>query len=134
VICKKDGDLLCCNFCHLAEHLKCIRQRFTIKNPEADEDFMCHKCIQTILARRNRAEKRRLEKQVNTENKIQRELLSETRKNPGEGNEYHYMAAQAQDVNELVELLKDSQLRLRQSIETSKMNNIRRRIISGVYP
>jgi hypothetical protein len=134
VICKKDGDLLCCNFCHIAEHLKCIRQRFTIKKPEPDEDFMCHKCIQTILARRNRAEKRRLEKQVNTENKIQQELLSETRKNPGEGNEYHYMAAQAQDVNELVELLKDSQLRLRQSIETAKMNNMRRRIISGVYP
>ena len=134
VICKKDGELLCCTFCHIAEHLKCIRQRFTIKKPEPDEDFMCHKCMQTILARRNRAEKRRLEKQVSTENKIQQELLSETRKNPGEGNEYHYMAAQAQDVNELVELLKDSQLRLRQSIETSKMNNIRRRIISGVYP
>jgi len=135
VICKKDGDLLCCNFCHRVEHLKCIRQKFTIKEPEPEEDFMCHKCIQTVLCRRARAEKRRLRKHLNNEDKNKQEVFDENRKNLGDGKEYHYMAAQAQEVNELVELLKDSQLRLRRSIETTKVNSIRRGIISGgVYP
>jgi len=131
VICKKNGDLLYCNFCHRVEHLKCIRQKFTIKEPEPEEDFMCHKCIQTVLARRSRAEKRRLRKQIDNDYENKQEVFSENQKILGDGKEYHSMAAQAKEVNELVELLKDSQLRLRRSIETTKVNNIRRGIISG---
>mmetsp|Transcript_14784 Transcript_14784/g.21864 ORF Transcript_14784/g.21864 Transcript_14784/m.21864 type:complete len:723 (-) Transcript_14784:89-2257(-) len=61
-ICKKKGTLFCCEFCSNAEHMECLRERLTIREPEPDDDFMCHKCIQTILARRARAEKRRLRK------------------------------------------------------------------------
>lgn len=131
VLCKNGGKMFCCEFCDNVEHFKCILSKFTVKEPEPDEDFMCHKCIGVILSRRARAEKRRLRKQAKNELKKE-EAVTET--DPSDGNEYPYMASQAREVNELVELLKDSQVRLRRSIETTKMNNIRRQVISGVYP
>ena len=124
--------MYCCEFCGNAEHFKCILTKFTIKEPEPDEDFMCHRCIGVILSRRARAEKRRLRKQVKNEQLKKEEEIIET--DPSDGNEYPFMASQAREVNELVELLKDSQIRLRRSIETTRMNNIRRRVIAGVYP
>ena len=133
VICRKnEGKMFHCEFCDSVEHFKCILSKFTVKEPEPDENFMCHKCIGIILSRRARAEKRRLRKQANNE-KLKREKAFAEREN-SDGNEYPYMASQAREVNELVELLKDSQVRLRRSIETTKLNNIRRQVISGVYP
>ena len=132
VLCKNGGKMYCCEFCGNAEHFKCILTKFTIKEPEPDEDFMCHRCIGVILSRRARAEKRRLRKQVKNEQLKKEEEIIET--DPSDGNEYPFMASQAREVNELVELLKDSQIRLRRSIETTRMNNIRRRVIAGVYP
>jgi hypothetical protein len=131
VLCQNGGKMFCCEFCNNVEHFKCILSKFTIKEPEPDEDFMCHKCIGVILSRRARAEKRRLRKQAKNEMKKEE---ATTESDPSDGNEYPYMASQAREVNELVELLKDSQVRLRRSIETTKMNNIRRQVISGIYP
>ena len=130
VLCKTGGKMYCCEFCGNAEHFQCVLAKFTIKEPEPDEDFMCHQCIGVILSRRARAEKRRLRKQAKTE-QLKKE---EEEKNPSSGNEYPYMASQGRDVSELVELLKDAQIRLRRSIETTKLNNIRRQVIAGVYP
>jgi len=130
VLCKKGGNMYCCEFCKSVEHFECVLKKFTIKEPEPDEDFMCHKCIGIILSRRARAEKRRLRKQANNEMLKKKEAETD----PSNGNEYPYMAAQAREVNELVELLKDSQIRLRRSIEATKVNNIRRKVIAGVYP
>jgi len=60
VICKnRHGILYCCEFCKNVCHLECLRERVTIRNPEPDDDFMCHSCILKIIARRSRAEKRR---------------------------------------------------------------------------
>jgi hypothetical protein len=132
MLCKKGGTMFCCEFCNNVEHFECILTKFTIKEPEPDEDFMCHKCIGVILSRRARAEKRRLRKQAKNEMLKKEEPVVEN--DPSDGNEYPYMASQAREVNELVELLKDSQVRLRRSIETTKMNNIRRQVIAGVYP
>lgn len=132
VLCRKGGKMYCCEFCNNVEHFKCILTKFTIKEPEPDEDFMCHKCIGIILSRRARAEKRRLRKQAKNETLKKEEAMTES--DPSDEKEYPYMASQAREVNELVELLKDSQVRLRRSIETTKINNIRRQVIAGVYP
>jgi hypothetical protein len=130
-LCKDGGELLCCDFCPKAVHLKCVRTRFTIKDPEPEDDFMCHKCIQYILARRTRAEKRRREKQVKTEKKRQLLALEESQKNPEieEGMEYQHLAQKGQEINVLVELLQDAQFRLKQNMETTKINNARRRML-----
>mmetsp|Transcript_14099 Transcript_14099/g.16397 ORF Transcript_14099/g.16397 Transcript_14099/m.16397 type:complete len:427 (+) Transcript_14099:929-2209(+) len=62
-LCKnKDGEMYYCEFCENAEHLSCVQSRVTIRDPEPDDEFMCHRCIQTIMSRRARAEKRRLQK------------------------------------------------------------------------
>ncbi len=134
-ICRDGGDLVCCNFCCNAEHLKCIRTRFTVKDPEPADDFMCHKCIQFVLQRRNRAERRRLQKQQRDEQRKKEEALEESRLNPGikKGMEYPYLAERGQEVSELVELLKDAQTRLEQALATSKMNNIRRKVMGCFF-
>ncbi len=63
VLCKNRGDdVNFCEFCSNAEHLACVQSKVTIRDPEPDDAFMCHSCIQTVLARRARAEKRRLQK------------------------------------------------------------------------
>lgn len=134
-ICRDGGDLVCCDFCSNAEHLTCIRTRFTVKNPEPEDDFLCHKCLMRCLMRRNRAEKRRLEKLQRDEQRLQEKQLEERRLNPGiqKGMEYPYMAARGQDVSELVEILQDAQTRLKQALATSKMNNIRRKAMGCYY-
>lgn len=63
VLCRGGtGDLFRCVFCSNTEHLECVRTKLTIREPEPEDDFMCHRCIQIVLARRSRAEKRRLKK------------------------------------------------------------------------
>lgn len=134
ILCRDGGELMCCDFCRNAEHMSCIRLKFTVKDPEPDDDFMCHKCIQLILARRLRAEKRRLEKKKRDEQRQQQLALEESRLNPGikKGMEYPYMAAKGQFVSELVELLQDAQTRLKQSLASMKMNDVRRKVM-GCY-
>ena len=105
-------------------------QKFTLKPPEPEDDFMCHRCCQYILARRARAEKRRLDKEKLLGGDPNRLALVETQEQtPKEGNEYTDLAAKGQETSELIELLQDARLRLLQSIETTKINNVRRRIM-----
>jgi hypothetical protein len=47
--------------------------------------------------------------------------------------EYQYLAAKGQEVSELVELLQDAEVRLKQSLATHKMNNVRRKIMGCYY-
>ena len=69
-VCKNKGnDLYFCEFCQNAEHLTCVQTRVTIRDPEPDDEFMCHRCICTVMARRARAEKRRLQKLEEARNK-----------------------------------------------------------------
>ena len=131
-ICKKEGELLCCDFCTKAIHWKCMLEKFTLKPPEPEDDFMCHRCCQYILARRARAEKRRLDKEKklgggsNNQEKLALEAPEESSK---EGNEYADLAAKGRETSELIELLQDARLRLLQCIEVSKINDVRRRIM-----
>jgi hypothetical protein len=131
VLCKDGGNLICCDFCVTAEHLACIRKKFTVKDPEPKDDFMCHKCIQTVLARRARAEKRRREKKEKDSVRNEQLAQEERRKTSDieTGKEYEHMAGKGQEVSELVELLQDAQNRLQQCLSTTTMNNARRRIM-----
>jgi len=125
VVCQDGGNLLCCDFCSTVEHLKCIRTKFMVKRPEPEDDFMCHKCIGLVLTKRNRAEKRRLQK-------LAKDGSSDHVQNPAvEDQKYHMMAVKGRETSELLELLKDSQLRLRQSCDTVKFSDIRMGMIAG---
>jgi hypothetical protein len=75
------------------------------------------------LTKRTRAEKRR-----------QQKLAKEDRSRGDqaeEGNEYQKLSTKGKDISELVELMKDSQLRLRQSVARVGLNNLRRKMITG---
>ena len=61
--CKtQDDNVLNCEFCSNSEHLGCLKTKVCIRDPEPGDEFMCHRCLQTVLNRRSRAERRRLEK------------------------------------------------------------------------
>jgi hypothetical protein len=181
-LCKTEGeDVLHCEFCMNSEHLGCVKSKVTIQDPEPDDDFMCHRCIQTVLARRARAEKRRLEKlneamkengvsmhgisleQAKNAAKLKREvvwsqsefdshitsynkcpnggpggliccrqcttsysrLLSETAKEM----EVQTLSGVGREVSELLELLHDAQVRLKEAVDVSDCNDIRREMI-----
>jgi hypothetical protein len=133
-ICKESkGRLFLCDFCPSANHLECIRSRFVIKDPEPHDDFMCNKCIQKILQRRRRAEQRRLnryesEKGHEQERAPSRDapVLSEPSDEVEKGKELEYLGKQAHSVDDIMELLRDSNSRLRQLVETSKISSFRR--------
>jgi hypothetical protein len=130
-VCKeKEGDLLCCNFCKHVEHIECFRTKFSIKDPEPGEEFMCHKCMGIVISRRNRAEKRRLNLYAK-ENKEKEEEQEMGSCQDMRNQEYHLVAARGCETNELVELLRDSQIRLKQSVRQMEMNNMRRRMLFG---
>lgn len=181
-LCKTPGeDVYHCEFCVNSEHLNCVKSKVTIQDPDPDDDFMCHRCIQTVLARRARAEKRRLEKlneamkengvsshgisleQAKNAAKLKREviwsqsefdshimsyskcpnggpggliccgpctasysrLLSETAKEM----EVQTLSGIGREVSELLELLHDAQVRLKEAVDISNSNDIRRDMI-----
>lgn len=134
-ICKNEGTLIACDFCTKAVHYECMRTKFTLPYPEPRDDFICNHCIQYIMARRARAEKRRLKKVGITDptaaatarseaaNRMRRELV--------DGMEYECVAAQGQEVGDLLKLIRDAQLRLQRNTEMSKMNQIRRSLMQS---
>ena len=185
-LCKTKGDdVFNCEFCANSEHLGCLKSKVTIRDPEPEDEFMCHRCIQTVLARRARAEKRRLEKlneamkgsggaegnasgvsleQAKNAAALKREviwsqsefdahvatyskcptggpggliccgpctasysrLLSETAKEM----EGQTLSGVGREVSELVELLHDAQVRLKQAVDVSTGNEIRRSLLN----
>lgn len=135
-ICKKEGNLVYCDFCSKAVHFDCMRTRFTLPYPEPRDDFMCNHCIQAIMSRRNRAEKRRLEKSgatpaLTSSTTLPDNATAATRltRQLVEGMEFDCVAAQGREVNDLVKLVRDSQIRLQRHLEMVKMNKIRRGLL-----
>lgn len=128
-ICKsQDGTLFLCDFCPKVVHLECIRQKHTIKDPEPQDDFMCHLCIQYIQARRNRAEKRRIQKQK-TALKRSGQNAADIAIGSGGESDYHDVAALGHELSDLTELIQDAKGRLRQAIGVSKLNETRRSML-----
>ena len=125
-----------CDFCKNVNHLQCIRTRFIIKDPEPHDDFMCNKCIQYILTQRRRAEKRRLKSSQSSHpehpsNHVQASAAAISQQPadgpPVPGQEFDSLAKEALHIDEILELLRDSQSRLQQLVETAKINDFRRR-------
>ncbi len=93
--------------------------------------------LSIVLSRRNRAGKRCLEKAgsaglpssktvpdaATATTRLTRELV--------EGMEYDCVAAQGREVNDLIKLIRDSQIRLQRHSEMVKMNKIRRGLIQS---
>jgi len=145
----KDKDLLIpCNFCSQVVHFSCMKTKFIVKEPEANDgdDFMCHKCMGYIVSRRVRAEKRRLDK-LNIDAKDddssklaaaatseearlteQRQLLHGAVPN----REYESVAAQSRRIEDLSELLRDAKERLSLNVEMASMNQIRRGLLDSL--
>lgn len=172
-ICKtEDKDVYHCEFCCNSEHLVCLRSKLTIRNLEPDDEFMCHRCIQTCMSRRNRAERRRQEKLNkvssstaggNSEpkaqivwNKTSEEIdafISTYNKCPNGGSgglvccqhcsnaysklltetskemEVQTVSSLGREVSELIELLNDAQARLKQAVDVTNLNDVRRSLL-----
>jgi hypothetical protein len=86
------------------------------------------------MARRARAEKRRLKKAgtaaavlpesvPDEANRLKREFV--------EGMEYECVAAQGVETSDLIKLIRDTQLRLQRHTEMSKMNKLRRGVLES---
>lgn len=131
-ICKsKEGVLYLCDFCNKVNHLECLRTRFIVRDPEPHDDFMCNKCIQYLLAMRRRAERRRLRREGKTESApgtadIVRQPHHQPSNTVDPAKDFDFLAQQAQNVEDIMHLLRDSQERLRQLAETARINESRR--------
>ena len=88
------------------------------------------------MARRNRAEKRRLEKLgiINPVAVLQRqkEVVKE-RKELVEGNEYECVLEQGRQAADLVEMLREAKIRLEQAGHTAKASEARRAAIRNPF-
>ena len=91
---------------------------------------MCHYCIGILISRRNRAEKRRLEKlgvvDVDAALWMNRphHVIAET-KQLIPGKEFECVVEQSRQLADLVELLKDAKARLESLVHTSTANKAR---------
>lgn len=147
-ICKdQSGVMHKCAFCRHVVHLECARTKVSVKTPEPEDDFMCYSCINYILCRRRRAEKRRFQKQeaaldkaagkraaeaAAAEEKAKAAIaLAEAKKaaEPKFESEYHRVAFMGQELSEMIELLADATGRLNQLAEASRANDIRRSLL-----
>jgi hypothetical protein len=131
-------QLLPCDFCKQSVHFACIRTKWTVKDPEPEDDFLCHSCIQVVIARRNRAEKRRLEKLSGSNATT---TLEEVTTDPDDvelimevvpGREFECVAAQARRLEELTELLQDAKTRLSTNLHVSLMDRTRLALLQAI--
>jgi hypothetical protein len=130
--------ILSCLCCPNVVHFSCFLTKFTLNEPEVDDEFMCHNCIQTVNNRRNRAEKRRIERLIATKKNIINQKIdinSSSRITHGiltKGKEYECLAAQGRRINDVAELLHDAQIRLSQLMEIAKINSCRMDMIGEI--
>ena len=129
--------VVACDFCRQVAHFSCSSLRFTVNDPGPEDDFICHKCIGVIAARRHRAEKRRLEKVMPgvdepvavEEAKMQDQLGLLHGLVPG--REFECVAAQGRQVEDLSEMLRDAKSRLSISNEVAAMNRYRLTLVEN---
>jgi hypothetical protein len=127
-----------CTYCPQVFHWSCARTRFTMKDPEPGDVTMCPKCIGLVQSRRLRAEKRRIERNNAEgpsltgvdEKEAALDAMALT-KSVIPGREYECVAAQGRQIKELTELLRDTQLRLSNSLEVGRINSVRRSMIAS---
>ena len=130
-LCKEGSDdelLVDCDFCKQAIHYSCLLLRWVVQEPEPGLRFMCQTCIGVICSRRERAEKRRLEKVGETDRNATAKAPSKFALLKGvvRGQEFECLEAQGQRVSDLTVLLKDARNRLSAALEASSLNRLRR--------
>lgn len=133
-ICRDGGHLYCCDFCPSAVHMECLLAKLPLKDSSTEDDFMCNRCIQKVLQRRSRAEKRRQRKNLTGTTRDGKRTTtseggaatSENQQEESSASEYHRVASIGQVLSEFSELLADARARLHQMVEISRINNIRR--------
>ena len=145
-ICKEGGELLCCDFCPSTVHLLCFFTKFEFALPQ--DDFMCYKCVQRVMARRSRAEKRRVRKLQEVmekeagEKSCEKRAEEEAKERDIEGATlnavntipdpeeptcpFETVAKSGKELSELLELLDESRNRLVDMTRTSSFNDFRR--------
>ena len=128
---KDDEPSLLCAFCTLTNHYSCLSTRCRVRYPEVGEDFMCYKCICYVNNMRGRAERRNQERSgMNTRNKNRIQstaipldrLASECIR----GYEAECVASQATEMNEILDLMDETNHRLRMQLATRVWNNHQR--------
>ena len=125
-----------CNFCPRNVHITCARLKVTLPDPEPYDDFICTVCIQAITHRRNRAERRRIERTMGVEVAATAPSVTEMKhpqiplhRDVSPQLEYEAVVSQGRHVANLVDLEGDARTRLQREIENSKLNEIRRQMM-----
>jgi hypothetical protein len=131
-----------CIFCSNVVHYCCMLTKFTVKEPEADDEFMCYRCIRVIQARRNRAEKRRIGRLVSSSKPFVneqhcldssiKEVAIQLTKGIVVGKEYESVTAQGKLLNDVTELIRDTHMRLTQQLNLAAVNCYRKYVIEEI--
>lgn len=137
-ICRTDDPvLLKCNFCPRSVHITCARLKFTLPDPEPYDDFICTVCIQSITHRRNRAERRRIEKAIGVEAAATTPMVTEMKhpqiplhRDVPQKKEYEAVVSQGRHMANLVDLEADARARLQREIENAKLSGIRQQMMT----
>ena len=130
--CKVVGEapLHKCSFCANVEHIGCMRERCLVKDPEPLEDFMCHICLQAVIARRTRAQKRIDSKAIARSDKQTNGKAPSKKRTDASGNKEHtILAKRGQEVSQLAELLGDARERLKHCMAQEIINETRQRMM-----
>lgn len=136
-VCKTGGGTLeKCNFCPRSVHIACARVKYSLGDPEPFDDFLCPACIQWITQRRNRAERRRLEKVkgyhipgTEVSATIAAPKQVPLHRNVVKGQEYEAVVSQGRHTANLVDLAAHARERLQHELDTSKLHEIRRQMM-----
>lgn len=125
-----------CNFCPRSVHMACARLKYTLPDPEPYDDFLCNVCIQAITHRRNRAERRRIERMMGVEVAATTPSVTEMKhpqiplhRDAPRQLEYEAVVSQGRHMSNLVDLEADARMRLQREMEHSKLNEIRRQMM-----
>ena len=137
-ICKTaEPTLYKCNFCFRKVHITCARLKWTLPDPEPYlDDFLCPVCIQNIAHRRNRAERRRIERAQGVEAAATSLSVTEMVHPPiplhrkvEKSLEYETVLSQGRHMANLVDLETDARKRLQREIENTRLSGLRRQMM-----
>ena len=137
-ICKSIGNrpLNKCNFCPQKVHIACARSKWTLPEPEPYDDFICTQCIQSVVHRRNRAERRKIERIKGVEAAATSLSVTEMVHPPiplhrevVEGQEYEAVVSQGEHMANLLDLEADARKRLEMELDSMRLSSIRRQMM-----
>eukprot|EP00977_Amphora_coffeiformis_P003955 scaffold793_cov161-Amphora_coffeaeformis.AAC.7 len=125
-----------CNFCFRKVHIACARLKWNLPDPEPYDDFLCTVCIQAITHRRNRAERRRIERAHGVEAAATSLSVTEIVHPPiplhrkvEKSREYEAVVSQGRHMANLIDLENDTRTRLQREMENCTLSSLRRQMM-----